>query len=61
MIAWDVSATNFPNERFTGTLYTIATRAMHQLVLMSLGPVSPLIASNKMPKSVLQIEHELTN
>ncbi|MTV82979.1 RNA polymerase recycling motor HelD [Secundilactobacillus folii] len=61
VIAWDVSATNFPDDRFTGTLYTIATRAMHQLVLMSIGPVSPLIASEKMPDSVLEIEHELTN
>ncbi|GAX04506.1 DNA helicase [Secundilactobacillus pentosiphilus] len=61
VVAWNVSAANFPDQRFTGTLYTIATRAMHQLVLMSLGPVSPLIASDKMPKSVLQIEHELTN
>ncbi len=61
VIAWNVSATNFPDERFTGTLYTIATRAMHQLILMSIGPVSPLIASDKLPKTVLQIEHEFTN
>lgn len=61
VIGWDVSQTNFPDQRFTGTLYTIATRAMHQLVLMSIGQVSPLIASDKMPQTVLQIEHELTN
>jgi DNA helicase IV len=61
VIGWNVSATNFPDEQLTGTLYTIATRAMHQLTLISLGPVSPLIASDKMPTTVLQIEHELTN
>lgn len=61
VIGWDVSQTNFPDQRYTGTLYTIATRAMHQLVLMSIGQVSPLIASDKMPQTVLQIEHELTN
>lgn len=61
VIGWDVSANNFPDERFTGTLYTIATRAMHQLVLISTGPVSQLIASPKMPTELLQIEHALSS
>lgn len=60
VVAWDVSATNFADERMTGTLYTIITRAMHQLVLISIGPVSPLIATERMPKNVMAIEHELT-
>ncbi len=60
VVGWDVSATNFADQRMTGTLYTIITRAMHQLVLISIGPVSPLIASERMPKNVMEIEHELT-
>lgn len=60
VIAYNVSAENYPNEQFTGTLYTIASRAMHHLTLLSIGPVSPLIASSKIPQDDLQIEHELS-
>lgn len=61
VIAYNVSADNYPNQQFTGTLYTIASRAMHHLTLLSIGPVSPLIASHNIPQSDLQIEHELLN
>ncbi|QMU09063.1 RNA polymerase recycling motor HelD [Levilactobacillus suantsaii] len=61
VIAYNVSAENYPDQQFTGTLYTIASRAMHHLTLLSIGPVSPLIASEKIPQSDLRIEHELSN
>lgn len=61
VIAYNVSAENYPTDQFTGTLYTIASRAMHHLTLLSIGPVSPLIASERIPQSDLQIEHELSN
>lgn len=61
VIAYNVSAQNYPDQQFTGTLYTIASRAMHHLTLLSIGPVSPLVASKNIPQSDLQIEHELLN
>ncbi|PWF99341.1 RNA polymerase recycling motor HelD [Levilactobacillus bambusae] len=61
VIAYDVSAQNYPDASLTGTLYTIATRAMHHLTLLSIGPVSPLIATPRIPAGQLQIEHELNN
>lgn len=61
VIAYNVSAENYPDQQFTGTLYTIASRAMHHLTLLSIGPVSPLIASENIPQSDLRIEHELSN
>lgn len=42
VIAYNVNATEFSLADY-GLLYTIATRAMHELVLISQGPVSPLI------------------
>ena len=42
VIAYNVSATQFPMADY-GLLYTIATRAMHELILISQGPVSPLL------------------
>lgn len=58
VIAYNVSAENYPNEQLTGTLYTIASRAMHHLTLLSIGAVSPLIASGNIPQADLTIEHE---
>jgi len=58
VIAYNVSAENYPDEQMAGTLYTIATRAMHHLTLLSIGAVSPLIASGKIPQADLTIEHE---
>ncbi len=39
----DVSATAMPDQSFTGILYTMASRAMHELTMISNGPVTPLI------------------
>ncbi|WP_125582516.1 RNA polymerase recycling motor HelD [Levilactobacillus cerevisiae] len=61
VIAYNVSAENYPDEQLTGTLYTIASRAMHHLTLLCIGAASPLIASNKIPASDLTIEHEFQN
>ncbi|UIF29250.1 ATP-dependent DNA helicase [Levilactobacillus brevis] len=58
VIAYNVSAENYPDEQLTGTLYTIASRAMHHLTLLSIGAVSPLIASKNIPQADLTIEHE---
>ncbi|WP_203641949.1 RNA polymerase recycling motor HelD [Levilactobacillus andaensis] len=61
VIAYNVSAENYPDEQLTGTLYTIASRAMHHLTLLSIGAASPLIASDKIPQADLTIEHEFQN
>ncbi|WP_261810022.1 RNA polymerase recycling motor HelD [Levilactobacillus humaensis] len=61
VIAYNVSAENYPDDQMAGTLYTIATRAMHHLTLLSIGAVSPLIASGKIPQADLTIEHEFQN
>ena len=61
VIAYNVSAENYPDEQLTGTLYTIASRAMHHLTLLCIGAASPLIASGKIPQADLQIEHEFQN
>ncbi|AKP63992.1 superfamily I DNA RNA helicase [Levilactobacillus koreensis JCM 16448] len=61
VIAYNVSAENYPDDQLTGTLYTIASRAMHHLTLLSIGAASPLIASDKIPQADLTIEHEFQN
>ncbi|WP_143463384.1 RNA polymerase recycling motor HelD [Levilactobacillus enshiensis] len=61
VIAYNVSAENYPDTQLTGTLYTIASRAMHHLTLLSIGAASPLIASDKIPQADLTIEHEFQN
>jgi DNA helicase IV len=43
VIGYDVSQMNYPDDEATGLLYTLASRAMHALSLISLGPVSGLI------------------
>ena len=59
VIAYDVSASNMENVDAVGMIYTMATRAMHQLTLLSNGPVSPAI--NEQAGRQLVIEHELTD
>ncbi|GEO64636.1 RNA polymerase recycling motor HelD [Companilactobacillus nantensis] len=44
VIAHDVSATNYPDERSVDVLYTICTRAMHSLTLCVDKEVSPLLS-----------------
>ncbi|CAJ1202318.1 DNA helicase IV [Companilactobacillus paralimentarius] len=44
VIAHDVSATNYPDERSVDVLYTICTRAMHSLTLCVDKEISPLLS-----------------
>nr|WP_252898445.1 ATP-binding domain-containing protein [Apilactobacillus ozensis] len=48
VIAWNVSQENYSySNKLLGTLYTIITRAMHQLTLVSIGKVSNIISSHE--------------
>lgn len=57
VIAYDVSANNYSDPRSTGILYTIASRAMHQLILLSIGAACPMISDEQ--EKLLQIEHSI--
>jgi DNA helicase II / ATP-dependent DNA helicase PcrA len=57
VIAWNVSEQNYPNNKYIGILYTIATRAMHTLTMISVGKVSPLIANSNLPINKININH----
>ena len=57
VVAYDVSATNYPDADSVGILYTIASRAMHHLTLLSIGDVSPLIA--QLDPTLFTIEHQV--
>ncbi|OFA09463.1 helicase IV [Lentilactobacillus sunkii] len=59
VIAWDTSEKNYPDESLLGTLYTIITRAMHQLTLISLGDVTPLIADQSLTDRKIKIEKQI--
>ncbi len=59
VIAWDTSEKNYPNESLLGTLYTIITRAMHQLTLISLGDVTPLISDDSVTDRKIKIEKQI--
>lgn len=43
VIAWDVSSENYPNDSQRQLLYTIASRAMHELTLLAYKTITPLI------------------
>jgi hypothetical protein len=43
VIGYNVSHDNYPDYQATGLLYTLASRAMHQLTLISVGPVASQI------------------
>lgn len=58
VIAYNVSSNNYQDEHSLGTLYTICSRAMHELVLLSIGETSPLIQS--IPSKLFSIEHQVT-
>lgn len=60
VIAWDVSARNYPNATLLGTLYTIITRAMHFITLISIGDLSPLISNQHLAVDQIQVQRELT-
>ncbi|MRN06969.1 ATP-dependent DNA helicase [Lactobacillus sp. 0.1XD8-4] len=57
VIAADVSAENLKNTDEVGMIYTMASRAMHELVLLSNGPVSDAI--NEKAGRLLTIEYQL--
>ncbi|KRL28707.1 DNA helicase [Limosilactobacillus frumenti DSM 13145] len=57
VIAYDVSAANLRGTDEVGMIYTMATRAMHDLVLISSGPVSSAI--NPTASQHLTIEYQL--
>lgn len=57
VLAYDVSADNLKNTDAVGMVYTMASRAMHQLTLLSNGPVSPVL--NAKACQNLVIEHEI--
>ncbi|AIG65006.1 RNA polymerase recycling motor HelD [Weissella tructae] len=43
VVGYDVSAENYPDDESVGLLYTLASRAMHELHLISKGPATPLL------------------
>ena len=59
VIAWNVSKDNYPNDDYVGTIYTIATRAMHHLTLISNGTVSPIIANANLPINEVKIDRKI--
>ena len=59
VIAWDTSENNYPDETLLGTLYTIITRAMHHLTLLSIGDVTPLISDQSLTTSRVKIERTI--
>ncbi|WP_283679304.1 RNA polymerase recycling motor HelD [Lentilactobacillus sp. Marseille-Q4993] len=61
VIGWNISANNYPNEETVGTLYTMFTRAMHQLVLISIEEPPACIINNHEALEQLRIEHVVSN
>jgi len=59
VIAWDTSEKNYSDESLLGTLYTIITRAMHHLTLISLGDVTPLISDESLTDRKIKIEKKI--
>jgi len=59
VIAWDISEKNYPNSNYTGTLYTIFTRAMHSLTMISVGKVTPIISQDSLSSSEIKIDHTI--
>ncbi|GLB47240.1 DNA helicase [Philodulcilactobacillus myokoensis] len=59
VIAWDVSENNYNQSQLLGILYTIATRAMHELTLLSVGPVSSLITHSHINSHEIKIDRKL--
>lgn len=59
VIAWDTSEKNYPDASLLGTLYTIITRAMHHLTLISIDNVTPLISDETLHNSQIKIERTI--
>nr|WP_243674326.1 ATP-binding domain-containing protein [Lentilactobacillus kisonensis] len=60
VIAWDTSEKNYPDASLLGTLYTIITRAMHHLTLISIDSVTPLISDESLHNSQIKIERTIS-
>jgi DNA helicase IV len=45
VIGWDVSADTYATEAMRDVLYTLCTRALHQLILLGIDQPSPLITA----------------
>ncbi|EKK20134.1 RNA polymerase recycling motor HelD [Fructilactobacillus florum] len=43
VIGWDLSKKNYPDHHSLGIVYTMATRAMHTLTLLTRAPITPVI------------------
>ena len=59
VIAADVSEKAMGGQTAVGPLYTLATRAMHQLIMVASGPVTNAI--NQAATQQVQIEHQISN
>ncbi|EJF02045.1 RNA polymerase recycling motor HelD [Liquorilactobacillus mali] len=58
VIAFEVSQNNFADDSSRGVLYTICSRAMHDLVLISVKGISNLITA--IPSGLFTIEQDIT-
>lgn len=56
IIGWNISKENYPNQHSLGILYTIVTRAMHSLTLISNQTISPLISNNAIENNLIKIK-----
>ncbi|WP_395317790.1 RNA polymerase recycling motor HelD [Fructilactobacillus frigidiflavus] len=56
IIGWDISQANYPDHHSLGILYTIMTRAMHSLTLISNQTISPLIPDKAIKDNLIQIK-----
>lgn len=56
IIGYNISKYNFPDLKSIGILYTIATRAMHDLTLISENEFSPLINQRIIDQNLIQIK-----
>ncbi|ANZ57361.1 ATP-dependent DNA helicase [Fructilactobacillus lindneri] len=56
VIGWDISKQNYPDQHSLGVLYTIMTRAMHNLSLLSNGPVTPLIPKSAFNNKLVEVK-----
>ncbi|MDO4903719.1 MAG: RNA polymerase recycling motor HelD [Limosilactobacillus sp.] len=59
VVAYDISEQNMQNVDAVGMVYTMASRAMHQLTLLSRGPVASAV--NEKAFTHLIIEHQLND
>ncbi|WP_057895225.1 RNA polymerase recycling motor HelD [Liquorilactobacillus oeni] len=57
VIVFNVSQKNYPDEAARGILYTICSRAMHELVLLSTGTPTNFIQN--IPSELFSIEHRI--